>query len=262
MNKIQSVVIVIALLLFGFLYLGLDTKPKERKSVEQSRALVAESTNIKVLLKEAKKALPVQARNEIQGMETLMTQVDTDSLKIQEMERIAGWWYTAKRADISGYYAEQIAEHKGTETAWSLAATTYSLCIKNAQNEKSRSYCAGRAVKAYENAISLNPENVSHKMNLALSYADFPPKENPMKGVLMLLDLNKQNPENVPVILNLAKLGMKTGQFDKAIQRLEKAETLDAENNQVKCLLAEAFLQKGDQEKAQVYLEKCKKNKN
>ena len=46
MTKVQFGVITFSALLFCFLYFGFDTKPKDRKQIEKSRALVAESTDI------------------------------------------------------------------------------------------------------------------------------------------------------------------------------------------------------------------------
>jgi uncharacterized protein HemY len=113
-----------------------------------------------------------------------------------------------------------------------------------------------KAIQALENAISIDPETVQYRVNLALIYAERPPQDNPMKGVQMLLSLNEKHPDDVLVLNALARLAIKTGQWDKAQQRLERAEALDPENITTICLLAEIYDQLKDQ-RAQALKDKC-----
>lgn len=257
MNKQQTLVISLAAILFLFLYFGVDRKPREQATIDKARALAAESTNVAVLLKEAKEKMPPAQKNMIASLEQLVQTSESDSTKISYLKQLAGKWYEFKNPAISGHYAEQIAEMTNTPEAWSIGGTTYTIALQQSKEEKIKSYCAQRAVKAYENAISLQPDNLDHQVNLALVNADYPPKENPMKGILMLLDLNKANPENVSVLYNLGRLGLKTGQFEKASQRLEKAISIDPENLRANCLIAEAYAGLGNMEKKAAAEKRC-----
>ena len=140
-----------------------------------------------------------------------------------------------------------------------MAGTTYAIGAQRSKKEKEIEYCKGRAIKAFEkcNIIGLL-KKLEHHTNLATVYADYPPEDNPMKGILMLLDLNKKHPDYVPVLNNLARLGLKTGQFDKAISRLEKALEIDPENAKAHCLMAQVYEAKGDSDKAREFTEKCR----
>ncbi|MEL6867343.1 MAG: tetratricopeptide repeat protein, partial [Bacteroidota bacterium] len=135
--------------------------------------------------------------------------------------------------------------------------TTYAIGVQRISDERIRKYCTGRAVQAFESAISLEPDNLSHRVNLALCYTEDPPQDNPMKGILMLVDLNKQHPENVLVLSNLARLAMKTGQFDKAVERLQQALAVEPENVRVNCMLAQAFESAGKAAEAAPFQQKC-----
>jgi cytochrome c-type biogenesis protein CcmH/NrfG len=107
------------------------------------------------------------------------------------------------------------------------------------KEEKVIEFCANRAIQAFENAISLDPSDITNKVNLAVCYAERPPQNNPMKGILMLIDLNKKHPENVPTLSTLGRLGIQTGQFEKAVARLELALQIEPKNIKVNCLLAQ-----------------------
>ena len=75
----------------------------------------------------------------------------------------------------------------------------------------------------------------------------------------MLLKLNENNPDNVQVLNQLARLGLRTNQTEKAILRLKKAINLEPENNNSICLLAQAYAQAGNETKAKEFQNKCKK---
>ncbi len=257
MNKTQLILVGSAVLLFLGLYFGANTKPSDYSKIEKKRALSAESTGINSLLLEAKPELSNKESAFILSLEKQIAETATDSVKIAGYKNLASKWFEYNRADISGYYAEKVASLDQTEEAWSIAGTTYMIGARKATADKIRKFCSTKAVQAFESAISINPDNIAHKVNLATAYAENPPADNPMKGVLMLLDLNKANPESVPVLVSLGRFGIQTGQFDKASERLKKAINLDPMNKQAHCYLAEALTALGDQAAAKDAQLKC-----
>lgn len=259
MNKTQWIVVSLAMVVFAFLYLGFDTKPSKHKTIEQQRALSAVSTDIDNVLAQAKAKLTEQEAAAVASMESGVEGTTADSAKADAYTRLSSTWYEIGSTAVAGYYAEKVAELRSTEEAWSIAGTTYSICLQREEEEKIRSYCTERAIHALESAASLNPSNVQHKLNLALVYTDSPPKDMPMKGILMLVELNKSYPENVPVLNQLGRLAIKTGQFDKAVQRLEKALSIEPDNPMSNCLLEQAYQGLGDAAKAATFKTKCDK---
>ena len=257
MTKSQWIVLSSVILLFSLLYFGLDTKSSNRSAIDRTRSLTTESTDIGVLLPPAKAALSADDAAIVNALEVALDEEQNDSSKLEVIEQLSGKWYSLGRPDIAGYYAEQVAVKINTAPAWSIAGTTYAIGAQRLNADKVRTYCTGRAVKAFENAISLEPNNIDHRLNLAVCYADNPPAENPMKGIKMLLDLNRQNPEEVKVLNSLARFGLQTGQFEKATQRLEKVLELDPNNKTAFCLLVKAYQGLGDEAKAAGFAEKC-----
>ena len=138
-----------------------------------------------------------------------------------------------------------------------LCGTSFAIASKSIENEDQFKYAIQNSRQAYENAISLDSENLDNRINLALSFVDFPIEENPMKGVLMLIDLNKENPDNPAVLFQLGRLALGTNQLEKAVERLEKVIELDFQNKEAHCLLAETYQKLGDQNKALKELEIC-----
>ena len=257
MTKGQLAVIVGSVILLGILYFGCETKTRSQKKLNQERAISITNISIDNLKKEAESNLKDAQISELRLVEEALGKAGSDSLLIENNKRLSAKWYDFGFPAIAGYYAEAIAEIEKKEEAWSIAGTTYVICIQNSSVQKERDFCTDRAIKAFENAISINPENLSNKVNLSLTYVENPPQDNPMKGILMLRELNESNPENTLVLNQLAKLAIRTGQNERAIERLNSVLKIDNENKNAFCLLAQAYQNVGDEDNAKLYLQKC-----
>ena len=71
-----------------------------------------------------------------------------------------------------------------------------------------------------------------------------------MKGVQLLLGVIEVDSNNVKANLILGKWGVFSGQFEKAIKRLEKVVLLQPANLEAHFHLGQAFQAKGDMESA------------
>lgn len=258
MTRLQIGLLASSLVLLFVLYFGCETTPNEVRAIEKSRALEVTATNEDVLEREAKASLSPEALNEVLGLEQELQQAPDDSLKLALLQDLSGTWFRLEQPAIAGYYAERAAQILADEQSWSIAATTYTICVQRSEAGRIREFCTEKAVQAYENAISLNPSNLTHKVNLALLFAENPPADNPMRGVTMLVDLNRQEPENVLVLNSLGRLAIRTGQYDRALIRLNEALRLEPDNRNTLCLLAQAYEGLGDTQQAQVFGERCR----
>ncbi len=257
-NKGQSILILGSIALFCFIYFGMNLIPKEQRILEKTRAENIEVTGIQNIIMDAKKKLSRDQINIIEALQIEYQNAASDEDKVSKAKNLASRWYEFQSPIVSGYYAEQIAEMENTAASWSITGTTYSLGMKASSEMKFMQFARGRAISAFEKAISLKEGNVDDQINLALIYVDHP-TASPMEGIQMLLKLNKNNPDNVQVINQLARLAIRTNQIDKAIVRLEKALTLEPENNNSICLIAEAYSMAGKKDKATEFENKCKK---
>jgi tetratricopeptide (TPR) repeat protein len=256
LNKSQLISIAGFLGLFFILYFGCSTTPKKYKLIEKSRAAQQESTSAIVLIREAKNSLEKDKQDLIQVLEHEL-EISSEEEKTAVLKKISATWYSYGFGIIAGYFAEQIAEIEQTAESWGIAGTSYTLGIGQSKDEKHRSYALQRGVKTLENAISIDPKNVEYQLNKAILLAQNPPAENPMKGIQELLQLNSSFPDNVSILVQLARFGMQTGQYDKAVNRLERALSLDPKNKKASCLLADAYKQLGQIEQAELFSAKC-----
>lgn len=252
MNKNQILILFCALALILGLYF-IPTKPSNTKDVDRTRAIEMETTDKTGLLRKAKEKYSPTDLTEIQQLTDFVNAAQDDSTKVSYLERLSGAWYRIGEPALAGIYAQEIAESKNDEESWAIAGTTYGMGIKKYPESDLRQFCQGRAIKALQNAISINPDNSQHRINLALCYVDMPPEGQPMKGILMLRDLLDKNPEDVGVLTQLGALAIRTGQFEKAVERLGKANEVQPNNKQVLSLLANAYRGMGDVPNAEKY---------
>lgn len=257
MTKHQWIVIACCLALFGVLYFGFDTKPSSFKEVERSRALVSTSLDINHLVIEAVEALGEGAKFEIASLDEHLNNSESENEKVDVLKKISGFWFKQNRPDISGHYATQIADIEDSADAWNIAGSTFALGMQQLESGDQWDYCYDNAIEAYQNAISLDPEYVDSRINLALCYVERAPEGNPMKGITMLLDLNKKYPENVAVMTNLGKLAVRTNQLDKARLRFERVLEIEENNSVAICYLSEIYKGLGDIAKANKYAALC-----
>jgi tetratricopeptide (TPR) repeat protein len=257
MTRQQGGSILFFVLLFAVLFFVFDTKPKDVRVLDEVTSLNAGSGDLNKVLEAKKSALPKDSLLLINSLESDLLAIAEDSSKAELLKRMSGWWYRKDQYYLAGYYAEKVAEIEKTDNAWAIAATTYTAGSDTGEELQDK-LCREKAIKSFENAISIAPQNVAHRVNLALCYADHPPAENPMKGIQMLLELSKESPEDVLVQITLAKLAIKTGQFDKATARLNKLLEKNPDVKSANCLLSEIYTQTGDKEKADLYSKKCK----
>lgn len=257
MTKIQKVTIGTFLALFAVLYFGLDTKPSGHSEIEKSRALKMTTTDVSILKREAFGKLTDVQKGKVELLQAQLANVQDSIQNISFLKELSGAWYEFGFLSIAGDYAEQVADIENTDEAWGIAATTYSIGIGKSQSEKEGQFCKEKAMNAFDVAISLDDNRVIHQVNKAVTLAEHPDSDNPMKGILQLLDLNKRFPDNVSVLNQLARLGLKTNQIDKARERLKKALSLQPENLTANCLMAEVLSRSNESAEAEKYKIRC-----
>jgi len=254
MTRLQILVISLSALSTFALYFGFDTKSSKEKVEIENLERTGIEIDTEPLIESAKQELSGFDLNEVVMLENQANAADGEA-KIDALKKLSGKWYRLDKPFIAGSIASEIAEQTGSAESWSIAATTFLAGISDS-DQMVREGSLRKAIEALENAISIDPENEQHRVNLALVYAERPPQGDPMKGVQMLLSLNQKNPESVLVLNALGRLAIKTGQWERATERLEKANSVDPDNTTTICLLSEVYQQVNDR-RAQEMKDKC-----
>jgi len=260
MGKPQYLALTSAFVLFAGLYFGFSTKTSHPKAEEATRPMSREGISTESLVAEAKSRLSASQLESILQLETDLStekQGNIEKKVVDALKTLSSKWYEVGEIPIAGAYAEQVAGMENTDSSWSVAGGTFYNGLIAAKEPALRDYCASHAIQAFEQASLVNPQKVEHRVNIALIYAENPPADNPMKAVLMLRELEAKHPDNPSVYNALGRLAIKTGQWQRAIDRLEKAYSLDPKNPNTPCLLAKAYEGADNTTKANEFARKC-----
>lgn len=263
MTKTQKITIFGFIVILLGLQFGFSTKPKKLIAEEKTRALNLKITDIGILRSEAMLLLSGDQRSTIQILQSKLDQEIDSSGRVSILKELSGTWYKNQNYCLAGHYAEQIALLNQSSEAWGIAGTTYAVGVKSSTEEKQRIFCKEKALQSLENAMSLDPNNIDYEINRGVVYADRPDADNPMKGIQILLKLNKNFPKNVPVMNNLAKFALQTNQLDKAEQRLTTALELEPNNRLSNCLMVQVYGRTGRTDGIERFRDLCENtNKN
>lgn len=158
------------------------------------------------------------------------------------------------------HYMVKQAEKDNAANSYTHAGDYSSMLIQTAPDEKARTYLSNNAVLCYSKATELDSTNTDYKIRLAGAYMES--GGGAMQGVSILMGVVHQDSTNIDALMMLGRFGIISGQYDKAIARLEKILYLRPQNSEALLLMAEAYNNKGDIPKAIELLERCKRTVN
>jgi len=258
MGKAQWILLSVGFVVVAFIYLTFETRPPEAYEFDKSRSFQMQRTSVTNLVREKLPELSSADQMDIRSIKTSIENSSNRADSISLLKKLSGAWYEQKEPVLAGYYAEMVAELEESAESWSMAGTTYAIALhNNSTPKKEKIYAANQSRSAFENAISLEPKNINHRINLALTYVRQPLENQPMKGIQMLLDLNEKYPDEEAVLYQLGRLAIQTGQYTKAIERLERVVELDPNRKNAFCMLAEAYSSTNQLEKAKQSQQQC-----
>jgi tetratricopeptide (TPR) repeat protein len=113
-----------------------------------------------------------------------------------------------------------------------------------------QNWLATNAKDLFQRALELTPTNDSSKIGLGACYIFGNISDNPMEGIAAIREVVQRNPGNLFGHLILGLGGVKSGQFDRAIEHFKIIVDKQPDNLEAALNLAETYDQKGDKENA------------
>lgn len=255
MSKGPLIAVIVSIIAVVAIYFGLPTKDESQRQIETSRALNFEKVNVPGLLKEAKAKLNEEESVFLSELERPSGDEELDKENLKSLSRE---WFNRGEYILAAHYAEEIAQRDSSAQAFAIAGNTYSIAMQQYEDQDLVNHAKEKAVRNYERAISVDSDELEYRINLAVTYAEKPDADNPMKGVMMLLDLEKNFPEDPRVQNTLAFYGIQTGQIEKARNRLLGVLENFPDDQRANCLMAKLLQQIGESG-FEPYEQKCNK---
>lgn len=243
--------------LLAIVYFGFKTVSPEIHQASNVRMKNLDVTGLENLEEEYYEGLTAAQKAELVQLSKELKNLNSDQEKAEKLKIISGFWFKQGVYSLAGSYARKVAELNKKEEAWQIAGTTFLFCLESETDLKKKKFCQQGAIHCLEQASSLNTLNPSHQLNLAMAYVKLP-GDDPMKGIKMMLALEKEHGDYIPLQLQLASLGMETGQFEKAQLRLEKVLDKDPLHNEANCLMVQLLEKTNKADEAKKYQLHCK----
>ena len=169
----------------------------------------------------------------------------------------AEYWEKQKELNMAAHFYKKAAFLENTEKSVTFAGNLFLAVMQKTEQPEIRRWQATEAIACFNKSLELNPENIDSKIALATCYTDGTGET--MKGVTLLREVTQKDSNNISANIILGKLAIQSGQFDKAVRRLENVMKLRPDNTEAMYFLAEAYKGRGEKDKAIALFEKCKK---
>lgn len=201
------------------------------------------------------------ARQDIDKLEKALTEAPDEEAKAAAYNALIAFYEKQSAHVVAAVYSRELAELKNDAKIWEKTGDNFLSVLYGLQlPPEVQHFLMENARESYQRSLDMDPDNVDASISLATTYLEGPQDgtNTPMQGVSILLGIVEDDPNNVRAQLILGRYGIVSGQFDKAIERLEKVVALDSNNTEAYFFLGEAHKGLGDNAKAIEFFEKCK----
>jgi tetratricopeptide (TPR) repeat protein len=242
LKKPQVFVVIIALVLLGLLYFVAPRSNNELKPASSNSTENQTVTN-KSIIDDAKTSLSAEFKISLLSIENQLSRSKNTADSLMYTRKLARFWAdSANRLTPYLYYTYSAALLENSEKSLTFAAQQLidNLITPDAPPAL-LPWMAGNAKVLLEKALEINPNNDSAIINLGACYLFGNISDNPMQGILKVKQVVDKNPQNVYGQFILALGGKKSGQYDKAIERLLIVVSLQPYNLEAMVHLAECY---------------------
>ena len=223
-----SSVAVLMVILYSMDIKGL-IKPEENEGMQNTvtagdNKSVAEvsSESISSLSKEM---ISANLATDISNLEKQIKTSSGDEV-ITLQKQLAQKWDDVNQPAASAFSYEAIAEAEKTYQSWLIAGDRFTDGYQNFRDTTATPGLINKAIYSYKKALDLNPKSLNAQTGLGVAYVTG--TKNPMQGIQLLLGVVKVEPKNLKANMNLGMFSMKSGQFQKAIERFKTVIEVNA----------------------------------
>ncbi|WP_345950133.1 hypothetical protein ABDD95_01490 [Mucilaginibacter sp. PAMB04274] len=272
MNKKQIVAVVAVVVVMGYLYSqpvkGL-IKPKEERTAPSQQAEAPANANVDVntVSGPAKTAIGADLAGKIISLEEMLKKASSPAERQKLQQELAQQWDGVNQAAPAAFYYLELAKSKNDYENWLTAGQRFNDAYKFTQDTTVQSTFVANAIFAFKKAMAVKAESLDAKTGLGIAYVNqtslgITDAEggSPMQGIMLLREVVTADPQNWNANLSLGQFAMKSGQFQKAVDRFKGMIAQDTKRSKVEpyFYLAESYKQLGMKTEAIEAYQKCK----
>jgi len=165
---------------------------------------------------------------QITGTEGELTTAQNAATKLNLQKKLAKEWDDVNQPAPAAYYYQAIAGSENTFTNWLTAGNRFNDAFRFDQDTVTQPAFVQNAIACLKNAVKIKPANLDAKTALGVAYVNQTSVGvtdadggSPMQGIVLLLDVVRQDPNNISANFNLGMFAVTSRQYDKAIQRFK-----------------------------------------
>ncbi len=253
MVRKQQVVLVSSglLLLILLFFFGKTIPEKKPQAIAANTPHEEKAIDVEKMLTHAKERLTITQIQKVTSLENIVKRGDVKNQQINAYKQLASFWEDSVRLfEPYAYYTAQAAKLENSEKSLTFAAHLFLNNLKTEEKTAMQKWLATNAKDLFEQALQVNPDNDSSKIGLGACYIFGNISENPMEGIAPIRAIVEKNPDNVFGQMILGLGGIKSGQYDKAIERFKIVAEKQPDNLEAVLNLAETYDRKGEKENA------------
>ncbi len=242
--------LALVFLLFRF---GTTVGPKAK--IETPALSTAKIFDIHQFIDDQKKHLSPAQIIDLGKLENSVTRGDVNNQLVIANTRLANFWKdSVKSFEPYVYYLSEAAKLDKSEKNLTFAAQLILDNLRAEQDESKLTWKTEQAIALFEKAIELYPNNDDLKVGLGSCYilgkGRVGGAQETMKGIQQLLSVVRKDSNNMKAQMMLGVGGYVSGQYDKALERLQKVITAQPDNVEAVAFLADTYAAKGDKKEA------------
>lgn len=242
--------LVAVILLFKF---GTTVAPKSK--TETPAVPTVKVFDILQFIQEEKKHLTPAQVVTLGKLENSVTRGDVNSQLITANTQLANFWKDSVQSfEPYVYYLSEAAKLDKSEKNLTFAAQLILDNLRGEQDLAKLNWKTEQAIALFEKGIELYPNNDDLKIGLGSCFVFGKGRvggpEETMKGIQQLLSVVRKDSNNMKAQMMLGVGGYVSGQYDKAIERLQKVITAQPDNLEAIAFLADTYAAKGDKKEA------------
>jgi tetratricopeptide (TPR) repeat protein len=240
-------------IVIGLFFLG-RREPLKSTTVTTEKPTTASFNIVEFIATSKQKLTPSQATY-LAKLENGITRGDLPTQQINAYKSLANFWKDSLQLfEPYAFYTAEASKLDNSEKNLTFAAQLFLSNIRGEENEAKVNWETEQAIGLFEKALQLNPTNDSLKVGLGSCYVfgkgRFGGPAETMKGIQQLLEVVRKDSTNMKAQLVLGIGGFVSGQYDKAIDRLQKVIKAEPTNLEAIAFLADAYAAKGDKQEA------------
>lgn len=247
LKKQQIVLASAGIVLLLVIYLFGNTIPPKKEETPEAAAAASKPATTEDIISAAKQDLTESQSTFLAQLENSVVRGDVKDQQIRINGQIAEFWKDSlHRQDLYAYYLGEQAKLENSEKNLNFAGRLFLANLLAERDPARQTWLATNAKQIFEKSLEINPSNDSAKVGLGACFLFGNIAANPMEGIGKIKEVAERDPHNMYAWLMLGLGDIKSGQYDKAIERLNNVVVHEPQNLQAIFNLAETYDRKGD----------------